>query len=479
MSTAKQLATNVVWKYLELISVSGIQLVCTFVLARYLVPSDYGLMGMVYIFTALANIVITSGFGQALIREKNVTKVDYSTIFFSNILLSIILYVILFFCSPLIAKFYNEPVLTDVCRITFLTLLFNAVSIVQNTKLQKDIRFKKLFLISLVASVISSIIAIIIASIYRNVWALVAQNLMTYVIKALLLWITTDFIPVLKFSFMSLKKYFAFSKNLLLSGLIGTIFNDIYLLLIGKVYSATELGFYSQASRINNLGSHTTTQVIQSVTYPILSKMNNGEADIKTGYKRIIGVTLIFVGLVMSLILGCAQNLFELLMGSPEWRTAGTFFLLIGIGGILYPLHCINQNILMVKGKSNVVLYLEITRRTIMVVILAITVNYGIEFFVFGQSIYSILLLFINLYYCGKPIGYSLKEQFKDTLPIFVRFAVTIVIANIVGSLLQDIHLIIRVSASMATTVIVGGLLFWKQTDFQNLLVLLKSFIKK
>lgn len=479
MSNAKRFAKNVIWKFLEVISVSGIQLICTFILARFLTPSDYGIMGMVLIFSILSNTIIASGFGQALIREKEVTKIDYSTIFYTNTILSILIYILLYFGSPYIAIFYDKPILTDVCRITFLALPLNAISLVQHTILQKEVRFKKLFLISLTASLISSIVAIIIASIYKNVWALVVQNLLTYIIKALLLWITTDFIPIIRFSFDSLKKYFAFSKNILIGGIIGAIFNNIHSLIIGKAYSTAELGFYSQALRIYNLGSHTTTQVIQSVSYPILSRINNENNDIKNGYKKIIGVTLIFVGLVMALFMGCSQNLFELLMGSEEWRTAGLFFLLIGIDGILYPLHSINQNILMVKGKSDVILYLEIARRAIMIAILAITLQFNIKYFVFGQSIYSIILLFINLYFCGKPINYTLKEQIKDTMPIFARLAATIIIANIVGYLLQDVHLIIRVVAAMTTTVISSGILFWKQKDFQNMTLLLGSFIKK
>ena len=226
----------------------------------------------------------------------------------------------------------------------------------------------------------------------------------------LFLWLTTDFVPVLKFSFSSLKKYFSFSKNIMLSAIIGTIFNNIYSLVIGKAYSVTELGYYSQADRIKNLGSQTTTQVIQSVTYPFLSKINNETGDIKEGYKKIIAVTLIFVGTVMAFLMGCSPQLFELLLGSSEWRIAGIYFLLIGINGILFPLHCINQNILMVKGDSKTILRLEIVRRAIMVLILLVTVNFDMVIFVSGLTFYSISLLFLNLYYCGKPIDYSLKD---------------------------------------------------------------------
>lgn len=477
MGIGKQIANNVMWKYLELLSVSGVQLVSTFVLARFLTPEDYGILGMVLVFTMLANVIVDSGFGQALIREKEVTREDYSTIFYFNVLVSLLLYILLYFASGSIARFYNEPLLNDVCKVTFLVLPLNALSLVQMTKMQRDIKFKKLCFVSLAAIVLSSLVAIYLAYVYRNVWALVVQNILIYFFRMLFLWVTTDFIPVLKFSFTSLKNYFAFSKNLMLSAIIGTIFNNIYSLVIGKAYSAAELGFYSQADRIKNLGSHTTTQVIQSVTYPFLSRINNETGDIKEGYKKIIAITLIFVGTVMALLMGCSPNLFELLLGSPVWRVAGTYFLLMGINGILYPLHCINQNILMVKGDSRTILRLEITRRVIMVIILAVTVNFDIAVFVSGLTFYSVVLLFLNLYYCGRPINYTVMEQLKDTMPIFIRLFIVVVVSMAAGYVANALPLILKVLVSLVVGAVTTILLFRTHPDFRQMITLLRSMI--
>ncbi len=479
MSTGKQIAKNVIWKYLEMISVSGTQLICTFVMARFLTPADYGILGIVLIFSAFADVIIYSGFGQALIRERDVTRTDYSTILYFNIGVSLVMYVLLYSLSGLIADIYEQPVLSDICKVAYLILPIHALSLVQMTKLQKDVKFKKIFIISFLSSFISAVIAIYLAYIYRNVWALVLQVMMTSTIRCLLLWFTSDFVPTFEFSKESFKKYFKFSKNLLLSGFIGTLFNNIYSLVIGKTYSAMELGYYSQAKKISDLGSQTTTQVVQSVTYPILSRINNEKGDIREGYKKIISVTLVIVGFVMAMILGCAQDFFELCMGNSIWRTAGTYLLLMGINGIFYPLHSINQNILLVKGESKNILKLEIIRRSIMIVILAITMNFDVEIFVFGLSFYSFVLLFLNLYYCGKPINYSVKEQLKDTIPIFVRLVVMIVLANLIAYLLPSLHILARITLSCIICLISGLLLFGKQTEFRNLLQLLKSFIKK
>lgn len=479
MSTSKQIAKNVIWKYMELFSVMGIQLLCTFIMARFLTPEDYGILGMVLVFSSLAEVFINSGFGQALIREKEVTHLDYSTILYFNVGISIFLYVILFFSTGWIANFYDQPILNDICKIAFLVLPLNALSIVQMTKLQREVKFKKIFFISFISSLVSAAIAIFLAYIYRSVWALVIQVVLTVLVRCVLLWLTTDFIPTLQFSITTFKRYFKFSKNILFSGLIGTLFNNIYSLIIGKAYSATELGYYSQASKISNLGSQTTTQVVQSVTYPILSRINNNGGDIKEGYKKIISVTLIIVGFVMAMIMSCAQDFFEFFMGNPVWRIAGSYLLLIGLSGILYPLHAINQNILLVKGDSNTILYLEVLRRGIMIAILGITINFGVEIFVAGLSLYSFILLFINLYCCGKPINYTVKQQLKDTVPIFVRIAMMIILARLSILPISEQFVFVRMLIALLVCALSGLLLFWKQQSFRVLCELLKSYIKK
>ncbi len=478
MSTSKQIAKNVIWKYLELTSVSGIQLLCTFIMARFLTPADYGILGIVVIFSAFADVFIYSGFGQALIREKNVTRIDYSTILYFNIGVSLVMYILLYFSSGLIASLYEQPILNSICKVAYLILPIHALSLVQMTKLQKEVRFKKIFLISFTASFISATIAIYLAYIYRSVWTLIIQMILTALIRCILLWITSDFIPLLRFSTASFNKYFHFSKNLLLSGFIGTLFNNIYSLTIGKAYSTTELGYYSQAKKINDIGSHTTTQVVQSVTYPILSRMNNEGGNIKEGYKKIISVTLIIVGFVMALMLSCAQDFFEFCMGNKVWRTAGTYFLLIGINGILFPLHSINQNILLVKGKSKDILKLEIIRRSIMIGILIITMNFDVEIFVFGLSFYSFVLLFLNLYYCGRPINYSIWQQLNDTMPIITRLAIMVALGNIMAYLLPTLHIVLRIILSCTICFTSGIILFYKHKNFKELLNLIKALKK-
>ena len=232
----KQLANNTIWHAIESYSIIGIQLLCTFILARFLTPTDFGIVGMIVIFTSIGNTLINSGFSQALIRENKVNNNDYSSVFYFNVALSIVLFVILYFSSGLIAKFYNQPILVAICRFTFLILILNALYIVPQTILIRNLQFKKLCIVSLLASIVSCIVAILIAYHTHSVWALVIQNVLAYFLRTIGVWISTKWLPSLYFDFKPIKKLFYFSKNLLISGLIGNIFNNIHSLLIGHYY---------------------------------------------------------------------------------------------------------------------------------------------------------------------------------------------------------------------------------------------------
>lgn len=470
----QELLSNTVWSSIEKFSTIGIQLVCTFIVARFLTPSDFGLLGLLIIFSSFSNCLIESGFSQAIIREKNVKQADYSSILYFNVVLSIIIYLLLFLSAGEIASFFNEPNLKLISRVTFIILPLNALSIVQFTKLTKDLKFKKLCIISLAASLVSSILTIILAYYWHNVWALVFQLIISNFLRTILFWATSDFRPSLVFSLERIKYYFKFSKNLLLSGLIGNIFTNISSLLIGKVYSISDLGFYSQASRLNSVMSQNFTAVIQGVSYPILVKVNNSGGEIKNAYKKIISVTLICVGSLMALILIVASDLFELLMGY-EWRIAGVYLLLLGLDGILYPLHSINQNILLVKGNSKKILGLEIFRRIIMVIILLIVLRYNVYVFSAGLSIYSFVLLFVNMYFCGQPIQYSLKAQLEDIFPILLKIGIVVILGCFLNYFVAEWHLIIRLFVCLSFGISLLLVSFYKESNMKIIFELIHA----
>ena len=478
-STSKQLATNTIWNAIEKFSQLGIQLLCTFILARFLTPSDFGIVGMLVIFTQISKTITDSGFSVAIIREKEVTEEDLSSVFYLNLVLALIIYLILFFCSPFIAAFYHEPILNDVCKVTFLVIPIFALTLIQTTLLKRNLQFKKLSIITFVSSITASIVAVCLAYYYKNVWALVIQNLLTFTIEAILLWVTTMWHPSLVFSSKSISKYFRFSKNLLLTGLLGSFFNNINALLIGHFYTSADLGFYSQANRINGIASQTSTDVVKSVSFPVLSKYYNNGGDLKSGYKKVILVTILFVGSIITLLMSISDDLFEILMGGPEWRLAGKYLFLLGLSGILYPLHAVNQNILNVMGNSRTILFLEIVRRCILVIILCIALQFSVPVFVASYSFYSFILLFVNLHYCGKPINYSTREQLIDIAPIIVRLFTVIVFSLFCNYFFVSLSIYGRCFITLVLCTLLLLLLFYRAKVFKEVLMLISSLMKK
>ena len=475
----KQLVSNTIWNTIERFAVLGIQLLCTFILARFLTPSDFGIIGMVVVFTTIANTLIDSGFSQALIREDVVSKIEYSSVFYVNIAIAFIIYVILFLCSEYIALFFHQPILNDICKVTFLVIPCNALCLVQNTILIRNLQFKKLCIISIIASLLSSVIAIVMAFHIKNVWVLVIHNLLIYFFKAIGLWISTSWYPALKFSMNLINRLFKFSRNLLISGFIGNIFNNIYSVLIGHYYTATDLGFYSQADRIKNIASHNSTQVIQNVTYPILAKINNEGSDIKEAYRKIIIITVIFVGGVVTMLMCVSLDLLVLFMGNNIWHMAGVYLFILCISGALYPLHAVNQNILLVKGEGKKILMLEIIRRSLMVMILIVTLQFDIIIFVLGSALYSIILFFVNLYFCGSPINYRIKDQLKDLIPIFLRFSIMVICSLCIYNLLRTEHILFRTIIEFIVSLIVGVFLFRKNEHIGEMKEIIVNIIRK
>lgn len=487
MSTRQlQMASGSFWNAMERFSTMGIQLICTFILARFLTPSMFGLMGMLVVFTLIGNTITESGFSQTLIREQEVSRQTLSTVFWTNIILSLLIYIILWFAAPNIASFYHEPILTDVSRVTFLVIPLGALSIIQLTLCNRDLEFRKMCIISITASIISCIIAIIWAWRTHSVWALVIQNVMTYALRALGFWLTTKFRPALTFASDELRRLFAFSRNLLITGLIGNIFNNIYTLLIGRFYGATQAGYFVQADRIRLVTSNSMTQVVQSVSYPILSQINNSSNSSNTPnssnlyqpYRRIILVTLLFVGFLMTLLMSVGEDLMQLLMGSAEWRVAGQYLMALGVVGILYPLHAVNQNILLVKKMGRTVLWIEIARRALMIVLIVAALQFGVDVFVWSYALYSFLLIFLNLYVCGRPIGYGLVEQLRDIRPILMGFLLMIVVAECSNHILSMQSLILRFMITLSLTLIVGILYFHRHPSFREALDLALQLMK-
>lgn len=478
-SHSQQMASGTIWSALERFSILGIQLLCTFILARFLTPSDFGLMGMLVVFTLIGNTLTEAGFPQSLIRANEVTPITLSTLFWTNLLISLLVYGLLWMCAPAIATFYHEPQLVQVSRATFLVIPLGGLCAIQIARYQRQLAFRRICLISLCSSLVGSIVAILIAWHTRSVWALVIQTLLTYLLRALLYAFTSHWHPRLQFSMSELRKHFAFSRNLLVSYVLGNLFSNIYTILIGRLYGAAETGFFTQADRIRTVFSTSSTSVVQNVSFPVLTRVNHEGGDLRQAYRRVILTALMAVGFVMVLIVGVGPDLFQLVMGGPEWRASGEYLLPLGIVGILFPLHCVNENILLVKGLSHIVLRLEIFRRCLMVLLILLFLRYRMGIFIWSYALYSFLLLFVNLRICGRPIGYTTRQQLRDIRPILTAFLLTYVTSQVSNHLFALLPLPLRLFLTLLLSASIGLLLLHRLPTFRDAYSTIKGVLKK
>ncbi len=394
----------------------GIGIFVTILLARFLVPEDFGLLAMMAVFLRLATYLMESGFKEALIRMKDATEVDFNTAFYTNIVVGLISYALLFAAAPLIADFYEEPRLIDLIQVAGLVIIINSFQLVQSATLSRDLNFKVQMKASLPAAIISGLIAVAMAYTGYGVWALITQILISALLLTLFLWAMKLWRPKWIFSYNSLKKMFGFSSYLLLAGISNIIFINMYVIVIAKYFSATIAGYYFFADKIKDLVVTQLTASIQTVTYPALSKLQDDPARLKYGYRKVIAVTTFLLFPVMALLAALAEPLFRVFL-TEQWTSAVIYLQLMSIAAIMYPVNAINLNILKVTGRSDLVLYLGFFKKFMMLLIFLISFKFGIIGILIGQIIASILTYIPNSYFSVKLINYPVKEQLADFVP--------------------------------------------------------------
>lgn len=406
------------WSALDNVSGYAITFVVGIILARLLSPEDYGLLGLIGIFTAICNCFISAGFGSALIRKKDATEDDYSTVFICNLSMALLLYGILFVCAPLIANFFERQELIVLTRVSSLSLVIGSLAFVQRTRLTKRIDFKTQTKITIIAAVVRSVVGITTAFIGWGVWALVAQDLTASVISTILLWHYNKWIPYLRFSSKCFHELFGYSSKLLVSGLIDTIWKELYQVVIGKCYTPATLGQYTRATMFSGLFSINLTRIIQRVSFPVLSEIQDNPSHLKDGYRRIIRTTMLIAFACMLMLAAIAKPMILVLIGE-KWLQASTFLQIVCFGSMLYPLHAINLNILQVKGRSDLFLKLEIIKKCIAIGPILLGVFISIYWMLIGSIFTGFISYYLNAYYSGPLLNYSIRAQIRDILPSF------------------------------------------------------------
>ena len=419
------------WSFADNISGSGVSFLVGLILARILSPEEYGVMAMIAIFIAISNSIIDSGFSSALIRKIDVKDTDYNTVFYFNIVISICLYILLWICAPAISRFFSESLLIPVIRVLGLVLIINSCSIIQRTVLVRNIDFKTQTKVSLIASLVSGGVGITMALYHCGVWSLVGQQLSRQFFNSVLLWIYGKWRPLWEFSYKSFKDLFGFGSKLLLSGLIDVFYKNVYYIVIGRYYSATQLGQYTRAEQFKLIFSSNLTAVVQRVSYPVLSSIQEEPERLREAYRKVIKITMLITFACMLGLAAVAKPLIIILIGE-KWLPAVYFLQIICFSGMLYPLHAINLNILQVKGRSDLFLKLEIIKKIIAVGPIVIGIFCGIEYMLWGSVITSFIAYFLNSYYSASLIDYPTGTQIKDILPTFV---VSLVVAFVMWGL--------------------------------------------
>ncbi len=407
------------WSALERFSVQAVSFIVMIIMANLLTPTDYGLVGMLTIFIAVSQSLVDSGFSQALIRKQTRTEIDNSTVFYFNIAIGLILYLILFFCAPLIAQFYKEQLLIPITRVISLSIIINSLVVVQRALLIARIDFKTQAKASLTAAIVSGIVGIYLAYSKIGVWSIVIYQLLNLGINCSFLWILARWRPKLIFSWKVFKEMFNFGSKLALTGIINTIYNNILIVIIGKLFKPADLGYYTRAHQFADFPSATGTTILQKVTYPILCTIQEDDDRLRIIYRKFLRLSAYVIFPVMFGMAALSEPFIKVFL-NENWLYTAKLLPIICMSMMWYPIHAINLNLLQVKGKTTKILKLEILKKIIGISIIASTMWLGLIALCWGMVINSLLALIINTHYTGKYLGIGLAIQIKDLIPTLI-----------------------------------------------------------
>lgn len=461
------------WRLIEQGGKQVIFFTISVVIARLVAPSQFGMVAMLGVFTSVAAIFTDVGLSTALTRKTNRTQADCSTVYWFNVGAGFAIYWILFFCAPLIAKFYDMPQLTAILRVSALPFIIGSFSGVHSTLLSTELNFKALTKFNLASLVISGCVGLTLAYLDFQVWALVFQNLTQCILGTAIVFFNVKWRPSFIFSRASFKEFFGFSSKLVASGIINTIYENIYTIVIGKKYNASDLAFYNRGKSLTSLTAELPTGMLQSITYPMLCKLQHDEEALKNGYRRTLRLAA-FIIFPMCLGVGAVAYPLINVLYTEVWMYAAPLLSIIAFSMMWYPIHAINLNYLIVKGKSNQFLKVEIIKKIQGILILCITVPMGIEAMCWGSVIGSILALIYNTYYTGKYLGMGIIEQLKDFAHILALCAVMYVAARLVANYMGNDLSSLICSIATGAIIFIGGAILFRFPEVKELMNLKK-----
>lgn len=423
---------GVVWNAINTYSMKGLEFVLAIILARLLSPSDYGLIGMTSIFFAISNVFIDSGLGSALVQKKDRTEDDYCTVFYINLAVSLFFYVVLFAIAPFVADFFEQPLLKGLMRASAITLIINALVSTSSNKLYVAVDFKTTTKVSIISAIISGAIALYCAYSGYGVWTFVIQGLVSATISALLLFYYVRWVPRRKFSKASFHRLFGYGSKILVASLISAIYDNIYNFIIGKNFSSASLGFYTKGNAFANLAGGTTATILQKVAFPIMSDIQDDIPRLLNAYSRYIKMVAFIVFPLLLGLCGVAKPLIYFLI-TEKWAPCIIILQILCFAFLWDGIIRINLNLLYVTGRSDLVLKLEVIKKSVAFTILIISIFFGIIGMCVGRVVYALAAFYMNTYYTKKILNYGFGKQVKEILPSFLLSVSMMTIALLIS----------------------------------------------
>ena len=442
---SKAVTSNMLWRFGERLLAQLVAFLVSIILARILEPSAYGTVALISVFTSLLQVFVDSGLGNALIQKKDADDIDFSTVFFTNIVFCLFLYIVVFFLSSLIARFYNNITLIPYIRVLGLTILISGLKNVQQAYVSRHLLFRKFFFSTLGGTIIAGILGIIMAYNGFGVWALIAQQVINVSIDTLILWLTVKWRPIKAFSWKRLKKLFSYGWKLLASAFLDTSYKEIRQLVIGKKYSSEDLAFYNQGEKFPNLIIGNINTSIDSVLLPVMSNEQNDRERVKMMTRRSIQISTYIMAPLMLGLAFIGEPVIKVLL-TEKWLSAVFYMRVFCISYMFYPIHTANLNAIKAMGRSDLFLKLEIIKKVIGLVLLLITMNISVEAMAYSLLFTTITSQIINSWPNRKLLGYSYLEQIMDIIPnitlavfmgVCIYFIQYIHISNVIAILLQ------------------------------------------
>lgn len=465
---------GVFWSSVERFSMQGVHFLVTLVLARILTPADFGLIGMLAVFIAIAQSLIDSGFTLALIRKQDRDNIDNSTVFYFNIVTSVFVYLLLYAIAPLVALFFHEPLLTELMRVLCIVVIINSFAVIQRVLYTATVNFKVQAKATTIAAVLSGIVGIVFAIKGAGVWSLVYQQLSSAFFNTVLLWYFSSWRPILVFSWKSFKELYLFGFNLMVVSIFETLYQNSYQIFIGKFFSAASLGHFTQAKTIANLPSANVSSIIGRVTYPIMSRIQDDNERLSDVYRKLARIIAFGVFPLMCGLAALSVPTIYALIGS-KWHFAAILMVPLSFSFMFYPIHAINMNVLQVKGKSKLYLKSEIIKKVISIAFLVGTIPFGIIVMCYGRIVSSILTLLVNMFYTSKEVEVSLFALIKDLMPVLGLSLAMFGMVWWIASCFDNVYVQLGIGITVGILLYLGGAYLLKIKELNYIVSLTKK----